>query len=82
MPKVITCLQLSLQRFGKQPRCASAYQACCEFVQENLDQDQSLTLILGRQGERVRGRAGRRRLVLTVASAPQSWAPTSSSNRL
>ncbi|KAK5910587.1 hypothetical protein CesoFtcFv8_004410 [Champsocephalus esox] len=46
IPKSMTCLQFSVQRFKnkKLPRCRQAFRACCEFIQQNLDQD----LVLGR----------------------------------
>uniref|UniRef100_H3CK04 Complement component 5 n=1 Tax=Tetraodon nigroviridis TaxID=99883 RepID=H3CK04_TETNG len=46
IPKTLSCLQLSRQRFHKHPRCGDVFRTCCEFVQQQLDQDQSL--ILGR----------------------------------
>ncbi|XP_031158002.1 complement C5 isoform X3 [Sander lucioperca] len=46
IPKSVTCLQYAVQKFNKYPRCRQAFRACCEFVQQNLDQDQNL--ILGR----------------------------------
>ncbi|XP_076588073.1 complement C5 [Chaetodon auriga] len=46
IPKSVTCLQFALQTFRKHPRCRQAFRACCEFVQQHLDQDQNL--ILGR----------------------------------
>lgn len=49
IPKSVTCLQFALQTFRKHPRCRQAFRACCEFVQQHLDQDQNL--ILGRNGQ-------------------------------
>ncbi|XP_018549132.1 complement C5 [Lates calcarifer] len=46
IPKSVTCLQFAEQKFSKLPRCRQAFRACCEYVQQHLDQDQ--TLILGR----------------------------------
>ncbi|XP_011613600.2 complement C5 isoform X1 [Takifugu rubripes] len=46
IPKTVTCLQFAKQKFPSNPRCRHAFRDCCEFVQQNLDQDQDL--ILGR----------------------------------
>ncbi|KAA8592854.1 hypothetical protein FQN60_018309, partial [Etheostoma spectabile] len=48
IPKSVTCHQHALQTIKEHPRCREAFRACCEFGQQNLDQDQ--ILILGRQG--------------------------------
>ncbi|XP_032372446.1 complement C5 isoform X2 [Etheostoma spectabile] len=47
IPKSVTCHQHALQTIKEHPRCREAFRACCEFGQQNLDQDQ--ILILGRQ---------------------------------
>ncbi|XP_040011681.1 complement C5 [Xiphias gladius] len=44
IPKSMTCLQFAKQIYRKYPRCREAFTACCEFVQQNLDQN----LVLGR----------------------------------
>ncbi|KAK5871764.1 hypothetical protein PBY51_004625 [Eleginops maclovinus] len=44
IPKSVTCHQFALQTFGRHPRCRQAFRACCEFMQQNLDQDSDLVL--------------------------------------
>uniref|UniRef100_A0A8P4G2F4 Complement component 5 n=1 Tax=Dicentrarchus labrax TaxID=13489 RepID=A0A8P4G2F4_DICLA len=44
IPKSVTCLQFALQRYHKYPRCQQVFRECCEFVQQQLDQDNNLVL--------------------------------------
>ncbi|KAI9541755.1 hypothetical protein NQZ68_027119, partial [Dissostichus eleginoides] len=44
IPKSVTCHQFSVQRIRKHRYCRQAFRECCEFVQQNLDQDQDLVL--------------------------------------
>ncbi|XP_071340230.1 complement C5 isoform X2 [Trachinotus anak] len=44
IPKSVTCLQFAVQKFYKYPLCRQAFRACCEFIQQHLDQDQNLVL--------------------------------------
>ncbi|XP_028270713.1 complement C5 [Parambassis ranga] len=46
IPKVMTCHKFAAQAFRKLPPCRRAFRECCEYIQQNLDQDQNL--ILGR----------------------------------
>ncbi|XP_044053377.1 complement C5 [Siniperca chuatsi] len=46
IPKSVTCLQFAQQTYRKHPRCRQVFRACCEFIQQHLDQDQNI--ILGR----------------------------------
>ncbi|XP_034396896.1 complement C5 isoform X2 [Cyclopterus lumpus] len=46
IPKSMTCRQYALQLYSKRPHCKRVFTACCEFFQQNLDQNQDL--ILGR----------------------------------
>ncbi|KAM4617089.1 complement C5-like [Polymixia lowei] len=45
-PSSISCLQFAVQKFRKHPRCRLVFRTCCEYHQQNLDQDGDL--ILGR----------------------------------
>ncbi|KAL6115010.1 c5 [Pungitius sinensis] len=44
IPKSVTCVQFAHQQFRKHQTCRQVFRICCEFLQQNLDQD----LILGR----------------------------------
>uniref|UniRef100_UPI0037E7A380 complement C5 n=1 Tax=Semicossyphus pulcher TaxID=241346 RepID=UPI0037E7A380 len=46
IPKSVTCQQFAQQVIRKHHRCRQVFRACCEFIQENLDNDENL--ILGR----------------------------------
>uniref|UniRef100_A0A3Q1GK75 Complement C5 n=1 Tax=Acanthochromis polyacanthus TaxID=80966 RepID=A0A3Q1GK75_9TELE len=48
IPKSVTCLQFAVQKYRKHPNCRRAFRECCEFYQQNLDQNQNL--VLGRHG--------------------------------
>ncbi|XP_077942596.1 complement C5 isoform X2 [Gasterosteus aculeatus] len=44
IPKSVTCQQFAQQKFRRHRLCREAFRSCCEYLQQNLDQD----LILGR----------------------------------
>ncbi|XP_078027275.1 complement C5 [Epinephelus lanceolatus] len=44
IPKSVTCDQFAEQTFRKHLRCKRVFKACCEFIQQHLDQDQNLVL--------------------------------------
>ncbi|XP_041643759.1 complement C5 isoform X2 [Cheilinus undulatus] len=46
IPKSLTCQQFAEQTIRKHLRCRQVFKSCCDFIQQNLDQDQNL--ILGR----------------------------------
>ncbi|XP_045898930.1 complement C5-like [Micropterus dolomieu] len=46
IPKIMTCIKFAEQQYRKHPRCRQVFRACCEYIQQNLDQDQNV--ILGR----------------------------------
>ncbi|XP_068425004.1 complement C5 [Clinocottus analis] len=46
IPKSMTCSKFALQMFRKHLDCRKVFTECCEFLQQNLDQDQDR--ILGR----------------------------------
>ncbi|XP_054867538.1 complement C5 [Amphiprion ocellaris] len=44
IPKSVTCLQFAKQKYRKHPGCRRAFRECCEFYQQNLDQNHNLVL--------------------------------------
>ncbi|KAK9521964.1 hypothetical protein VZT92_018466 [Zoarces viviparus] len=44
IPKSLSCHKFALQKVKKHVRCRQAFRACCEFLQQNLDQNQDLVL--------------------------------------
>ncbi|KAG7490391.1 complement C5 [Solea senegalensis] len=44
IPKSVTCHQFALQTYSKHPRCRNVFRECCEYMQQQLDQDQNLVL--------------------------------------
>ncbi|MEQ2168824.1 hypothetical protein GOODEAATRI_018763, partial [Goodea atripinnis] len=53
IPKSVTCHQYANQKFRKHKivneKCKTAFRECCEYIQQNLDQNDRL--VLGRYGE-------------------------------
>lgn len=68
IPKSMTCLQFAKQIYRKYPRCREAFTACCEFVQQNLDQN----LVLGRYGQSGL-LTSQTQHTLTVGGSSQRW---------
>ncbi|XP_031696436.1 complement C5-like [Anarrhichthys ocellatus] len=44
IPKSLSCHKFALQKVRKHAPCRQAFRACCEFLQQNLDQNQDLVL--------------------------------------
>ncbi|KAF1388978.1 hypothetical protein PFLUV_G00068530 [Perca fluviatilis] len=82
IPKSVACHQHALQAIRKpHPRCKEVFIACCEFAQQNLDQDQNLIL-----GRHAMGADFDVAPSLVRSYFPESWMwevkPISSSGRL
>ncbi|XP_028313986.1 complement C5 [Gouania willdenowi] len=68
VPKTVSCQQFAQQAYRKKPLCQRAFRECCQFIQDNLDQDQDL--ILGRNDF---GPDFDTLPVLVRSSFPESW---------
>ncbi|XP_061585623.1 complement C5 [Cololabis saira] len=68
IPRSVTCLQFAEQKFRKHPHCKRVFKECCEYVQENLDNNDRLVL-----GRHDRGADFEEAPSLVRSYFPESW---------